>query len=134
MASRRTIRPALAVVPLALLVGCGGGGGTSQLSRADEIARGLDEAIEATSAAGRASDDQADSAAKNTICQGLSVYSSEPASITAEGLQAYAEQQQLEASLSLQGVDPEAAQRLASAAQAISDTQEAAEVAGELGC
>jgi len=126
----------LALILILALSGCGGGGGgASQVaSKADEVARSLDEAINATPAPSQADELQVESAAKLTICDALDAYST-GAEITVIALQERAEQQRIAAAnLTLQGVDPEAASRLASAAAAIQDSQEAADVAEKLGC
>lgn len=111
-------------------VACGGGG-TARSS--DDIARGIEQAIQAT----RASDQyapEARSATKQAVCDALNAYSSEAAGTLADLFQDYAEQQQINAQLGLTDVDPSVADRLVDAAKAIDATQEASDVVEEMDC
>ncbi len=135
------------VCAVALLTGCGGG------QAPDDIARGINQAVRAAkpkpglelprreTAPGRpvpgiqaVPEDQTESAAKRAVCDALVAYSADPATSLSAYISDYAERQRVLADYSLNEIDPDEADRLANAASDIENSQEAAEVASELGC
>jgi hypothetical protein len=124
-----------AVVITALIAGCGGG-------QADDIARGLDDAVRAAKpkpnirAPGvrAVPEEETESAARRAICDALDAYSADPSQSLSDYIADYARGQRVLANFNLNEIDPDAADRLADAASDINDSQEAADVASELGC
>jgi len=130
---------------MGLVLGCGQG--------ADDIARGIDDAVRAakpkpgpgilpptrppgTRPAGTAPvpEEETESAARRAVCSALAGYSADPSQSLSDYIGDYAERQRVLADLNLNEVDPDEADRLAAAASDINDSQEAASVASELGC
>jgi hypothetical protein len=115
-------------------VSCGGS------KSADDIARSIDEAIEATTVEtsqaerARISDAQVESAADEVACDAIGAYGSEPAQALQDQLEAYAARQQVASGYGLSQVDADAADRLAAAADGIETSQDAGEVLDELAC
>lgn len=109
---------------------------------ADDIARNIDDAVKASRPkpelrlpeTGPPPEAETESAAKRAVCRALDAYSSDPSQSLSEYIGDYAERQRVLADFYLNEIDPNEAERLADAASDIGDSQEAAEVAGALGC
>ena len=130
---QRVLASLIAVV--AAFPGCG--------KSADDIARGIDDAVRATKPkpglklppqARAIPEDETESAAKRAVCDALEAYSADPSKSLSEYIQDYASRQRFLADFNLNDIDPDEADRLADAASDINDSQEAAEVANELLC
>ena len=143
-AYRRAMRASTGalIVSLFVLIGCGGA------QSADDIARGIDDAVRATKPKPLSElpqvnptpelqavpEEQTEAAARRAVCRALEAYSSDPATSLSAYINEYAQRQRVLADYSLNEIDPDEADRLAAAASDIEDTQQAAEVAAELGC
>jgi hypothetical protein len=68
------------------------------------------------------------------VCNALEAYSHDASQSLSEYIHEYAESQRVLAGFNLNEIDPDEADRLADAAEAINGSQQAAEVANELGC
>ena len=113
---------AAGVIAVALVTGCGGAQST------DDIARGLDEAINATEAASAARTAAARAKARSAACTALKVYSSDPAQTLPDLLEQQAAAQKFRSDFGLTEVDPAVPQRLIDAADEIDGTQQAGDV------
>ena len=134
--------PAALIVILSVIIGCGGA------QSVDDIARGIDDAVRAakpkplselpqvnpTPELRAVPEEETESAARRAVCRALEAYSSDPATSLSAYISEYAQSQRVLAEYSLNDIDPDEADRLADAASDIEDTQQAAEVASELGC
>jgi hypothetical protein len=107
-------------------VGCGG-------QSSDEIARSVDDAIQATRThVDEVPETKAESAAAQVACDALGAYSSQPAQSLSKYLKKYAREQRVLEAFGMNEVDPDTADRLAEAMEDIEDTQDAAEVADQV--
>ncbi len=120
------------------------GGACGGTQSTDEIARGLNGAVreskprptaQVPSSEARAiSEEETESAAQRVICDGLRDYSSDPAQALSGYMAEAAERERLRGQFGLSEVDRQEAGRLAEAAGDVNDSQQASEVASELGC
>jgi hypothetical protein len=103
---------------------------------ADDIARNVDDAVKATKPKPgiRVPEEQSEAAAQRAVCDALEAYSADPSQSLSNYIRGYAERQRVLANFGLNEIDPDAADRLADAASDVSNSQEAADVAIELGC
>lgn len=135
-------RAAVASIFTAVVLGSGCGG-----QGADDIARGIDDAIRAARPKPeiRAPDapapelravpeEETESASKRAVCNGLDAYSADASQSLSDHIRQAAERELVLANYDLNEVDPEEADRLANAASDINDSQEAGEVVSALGC
>ena len=110
--------------------------GCTWFQRADDVARNIDDAVKAAKPKPgvRVPEEETESAAKRTVCDALNAYSADPSQSVSDYIREYAEHQRVLANFNLNEIDPDAADSLADAASDIGDTQEAADVANDLGC
>jgi hypothetical protein len=130
---------------MAFASGCGGNPESAERG-IEDLARGVDDAIRAAKpkpklklpavAGGERviTEEQTEAAAKREVCAALDAYSSDPSKSVSEYIRDYAKNQRALANLNLNEIDPDEADRLAEAASDINDTQQASEVASNLGC